>query len=210
MRRGVALALAIVVSASASAAPTVFISEGRGEAWWNASSAKGRVTGRVAGGVTVAGLTKHIEETETYHTYKICALTEVQNDTYVGVDPSTQDSISATLPSVRWRVQARTPDGRRVVAQSVLYEDCDDADNRGAAVLVTDVKTSDILLFRPMGPGERNGASVPIWTAFLNRPEGKGPDVPLFSFSSCTECGAETAVYYDVTRKKMYTEYNGH
>jgi hypothetical protein len=164
----------------------------------------------MANGVSAIELSKYIERTNVYWPFKVCALTEVQNDTYVGMDKATQDEINATLKLVHWRLEAVTPDGGRVTAQSVLYESCDDTENRGAALLVTDSTTSKPLLFEPMGPGELNGASIPIWTAFLWKPDRQTPDAPLFSFSACTECGAATAVYYDVTRKKLYTEYNGH
>ena len=101
-----------------------------------------------------------------------------------------------------------TPDGKRIVAQSVLFEECDDPDNRGAAVLVTNAQTSEVMMFERMGTFSNN--SNPIWTAFLLKPELDDPDPALFSYSHCTECGATTSIYYDVTRKKLYTEYNGH
>lgn len=204
------LAVATLLASSAAAGPSIFISSGRGEAWWNAVSVKGSISGKLASGVSAAALSKYIEQTEEFYPYRICALAEVKNDTYAGVDRATQEDIGATLKFVNWRVQGVTPNGRRIVAQSVLYEACDEDENRGAAVLVTDAATSEIMLFEPMGPGSRNGKSVPIWTAFLDKPDPRTPDAPVFSFSACTECGASTAVYYDVTRKKLYKEYNGH
>jgi len=153
-------------------------------------------------------LTKYIEATEIFDPYKVCALTPVVSDTYVGMDRKVQDDIARTMRTLEWRVDAVSPDDRRILAQSVLYEACDDRENRGAAVLVTDAQTSEILLFERIGVFTSNRS--PIWTAFLTRPEPGAPDAPLFTFSHCTECGAATAVYYDVTRKKLYTVYNGH
>lgn len=196
---------------AAEAAPSVFLRSELGRAWWNTSNAEARVIGSSAGAVTTANLSKFIEATEIYGTYKICALSAVDAATYVGVDKAIQDEINLTLKTAQWRIETRTSNGIGVIAQSVLFEACDDIDNRGAAVLVTNAQTSQIMLFKPMGTFEpKPGMSKPIITAFLERPDARAPDPALFSFSSCTECGASTAVYYDVTRRKLYTEYNGH
>jgi hypothetical protein len=56
---------------------------------------------------------------------------------------------------------------------------------------------------------EITSSDRPYWFAFL-RPNPDKADSMLFSYSSCLECGASTAVYFDVTRKRVYTEYNGH
>lgn len=211
MLRLVAIILALVVHATVAAAPSVFLRSEPGRAWWNVLNAESRVIGTFAGAVSTAKLSKFIEDTETYNVYKVCALSAVAGDTYVGVDKAIQDEINATLRSVSFKIDARTPNGIPVVAQSVLYEACGDTDNRGAAVLVTNAQTSEVLLFVPMGSFEPTpGVYKPILTAFLSKPEQAAIDAPLFTFSSCTECGAATAVYYDVTRRKLYTEYNNH
>lgn len=211
MFRAFAFVLALAAHASVAAAPSVFLRTEAGRAWWNVLNAESRVIGTSAGLVTAAKLSKFIADTEAFNSYKVCALSAVVADTYVGVDKAIQDEINATLKHVSWRVDARTPNGIPVVAQSVLYEACDDTDNRGAAVLVADAHTSDIMLFVPMGSFEpTRGVRKPILTAFLSKPEQGAVDAPLFTFSSCTECGAATAVYYDVTRRKLYTEYNNH
>lgn len=193
------------------AAPSVFLRSEAGRTWWNVLNAEARVIGTSAGGVTSAKLSKFIEDTEEFNTYKVCALSAVVSDTYVGVDKAIQDEINSTLKSVNWRIEARTPNGISVVVQSVLYEACDDTNNRGAAVLVINAQTSDIMMFQPMGSFEpTKGVYKPILTAFLIRTEQGAVDPALFAFSSCTECGAATAVYYDVARRKLYTEYNNH
>lgn len=203
-----ALAASIALAGSAAtAAPSVFVPAG-GNAWWTADNAQGRVIGKSAGLVTAESLSKHIEATQLFDPYKVCALTAVVADTYVGMGKSVQDDITRTMSTLHLRVEGVTPDGRRFVAQSVLYEACNDPENRGAAVVVTDARTSEILLLERMGVFTSNRS--PIWTAFLQKPDAGVPDAPLFTYSHCTECGAATAVYYDVTRKKLYTEYNGH
>lgn len=201
------LAVAGLFSATASAAPSVFI-PGGSSAWWTADNGQGRVIGTNASGVSAARLSEYIEATESFYPYKVCSLTAVVQDTYVGLDRKIQDEIDQTVKSAQWRVEGVTPDGRRVLAQSVLYEACDDPENRGAAVLVTDARTNQVLLFERMGVFTSNKS--PIWTAFLRKPEPDDPDPPLLYYSHCMECGAATAVYYDVSRKKLYTEYNGH
>lgn len=195
-----------LIGSAAAAAPSVFIPAGK-SAWWNAVDAKGRVIGTSAGSVTAAQLSK-ITEAEVYSPYKVCSLSAVVSDTFVGLDKEKQDEIVRTLKTIHWRVDSTTPGGRQITAQSVIYEACDDPDNRGAAVLVTDHNSSEILMFRRMGVFTEN--SNPIWTAFLSKPEVGEDDPPLFSYSHCTECGAATNVYYDVTRKKLYGVYNDH
>jgi hypothetical protein len=207
MIRKLIFASMALLSSAASAAPSVFIPAGS-SAWWTADNAQGRVIGTTAGGITAAQLSKFIESTEIFSPYKVCSLTTVANDTYIGLDKKTQDDIIQTLKAVHWRAEGITPAGKRIVAQSVLYEACDDPENRGAAVLVTDLQSSEVMMFERMGVFTTN--SSPIWTAFLSKPERDDTDPPLFSYSHCTECGAATNVYYDVTRKKLYTEYNGH
>ena len=196
-----------LASSAATAAPSVFIPPDS-PAWWTAEKVQGRVIGTTAGRVTAAQLSKFIELTEQFYAYKVCSLASIANDTYVGLDKKTQDEIVQTLKGVEWRVENVRPGGGRIVAQNVLYEACDDAENRGAAVLVIDAQSSEIMMFERMGVF--TSSSSPIWTAFLSKPEPGDPDPPLFSYSHCTECGAATGVYYDVTRKKLYTEYNGH
>jgi hypothetical protein len=102
-----------------------------------------------------------------------------------------------------YRVAATTPDGRPVIGQTVLFESCD-GEIKGAGVLTYDARTNEILMF-----DEITSADRPYWFAFLH-PNTNKTESMLFSYSSCLECGASTAVYFDVTRKRVYTEYNGH
>ena len=72
---------------------------------------------------------------------------------------------------------------------------------------VSDSTTNEILRWEPLGEQVGlNGKSYTAWVVFLSPKKSD----ELFSYSGCTECGAKTNVYYDVTRKRIYTEYNGH
>jgi hypothetical protein len=207
------LSLTLVLLAlhgASAAAPSVFVRSEQGRSWWNTSTAESRVIGTSAGIITTAKLSKFVEDTVIYDAYKVCALSPVSADTYVGVDKAMQDEINATTKLVTWRFNSRTPNGVPLLIQSVLFEPCD-GDVGGAAVLVTDAQSGEIMLWQPMGSfNTSSNVTKPVVTAFLKRPEAGDKDPPLFSYSSCTECGESTAVYYDVTRRKLYTVYNGH
>jgi hypothetical protein len=166
-----------------------------------------RILGQSAGPVTTERLSAYLEREMIYGVYRICSLEAVQPDTYVGIDRATQAEINATQPEAAWRATGVTPDGRRVVGQSVLFEGCDPGDPRGAALLVTDATTGEVLHWEPLGERVVRGVSVPSWVLFLHSKEG---DHDVFSYSGCAECGDRTYVYYDVTRRRIYTEYNGH
>lgn len=201
------LAFVLLTSSSlATAAPSVFVSDERGFAWW-LRKAEARILGQAAGSVTAEQLSSYLEETMIYSPYRVCFLEAVQADTFVGIDRATQAEIGATLPHMAWQLEGVTPDGRKVLAQSVVFEGCYSDDPRGGALLVTDQATGEILRWEPLGDrtGE-DGERYPAWASFLFPSESD----ELFSYSSCTECGARTNVYYDVTRRKIYTEYNGH
>ena len=166
-----------------------------------------RILGRAAGPVTAERLSEYLERELIYGSYRVCSLEAVQSDTFVGIDRATQTEISATLPHVAWRATGVAPDGRRVVGQSVVFEGCGAEDPRGAALLVSDAANGEILRWEPLGRRMVAGRSVPSWVMFINPKEG---DHDLFSYSYCTECGDRTYVYYDVTRRRIYTEHNGH
>ena len=200
------LALALWASA-ASAAPSVFVRADKTEPWAS-GTVQARILGTSAGPVTAETLSAHIEETQIFYSYRVCALEAVQADTYVGVDRETQAEIDASRPHVAWRAEAIAPGGRKILGQSVVFEGCDDGP-KGAALLVTDAVTGEILLWLPLGTyTDDAGREQPMWVLFMT-PREEGDDA-LFSFSGCTECGARTYVYYDVTRRHIYTEYNGH
>jgi hypothetical protein len=165
-----------------------------------------RVLGKAAGSVTLAPLNSFIEKSREYYAFKACALESVTSGTFVGLDKETQAEIDASAREARWQIAAITPDGRKVLAQSVLFEACDDEDLKGGALLVTDIGTGEVLLFEPLGTYTSGGKTFPAWAMFL---WPKRTD-ELFGYSGCTECGDLTRVYYDVTRKRLYTEYNGH
>ncbi len=197
---------ALAGSVAANAAPSVFVRSELGGVWWNGEM-NARILGRAAGPVTAERLSAYLQEELIYGPYRVCALEAVQADTYVGIDRATQQEINATLPHVAWRAAGTTPDGRRVLAQSVLFEGCDADDPRGAALLVTDAASGEILRWEPLGGRIVAGRSVPSWVLFVTPKEGEHD---LFSYSYCTECGDRTYVYYDVTRRRIYTEHNGH
>lgn len=208
MMRLVCLAASFCLSTAAFAAPSVFVTAEPNQSWWRADI-QARILGTAVGPVTAAKLTAYIEQTQIYNSYAVCALESVQPDSFVGVDRTTQASIDAYRGQVAWRAEAVAPGGRKILGQSVLFEGCDGEDVKGAALLVTDADTGEILRWQPLGSftGD-DGREKPAWVLFMS-PRDEGGD-ELFSFSHCTECGARTNVYYDVTRRRVYTEYNGH
>lgn len=189
----------------AAGEPSVFLRAGPTQPWWN-GSIEARILRTSAGTISAKQLSDYVAETILYSPYSVCALEAVTGDTYVGLDKATQDQLEQYRPMTTWRVEALTPDGRKVVGQSVLFESCD-AEVRGAALLITDAASNEILRWEIMGDRyDEQGNTHPAWALFLSLKEGD----ELFSYSGCLECGARTDVYYDVTRKRIYTEYNGH
>lgn len=199
------LALMLFMSTAAAAAPSVFVQSAQGRAFWNSEKNIGRVMETQAGLVTAKALTKFIDENRAYYEYEVCNLTAVTPDTYVGVDKAAADEMAQfdQQGMTNYRVAATTPDGRPVVGQAVLFESCD-GDLKGAGVLTYDARSNEVLMFEEITSSEE-----PYWFVFL-QPNTDKTDSKLFSYSPCLECGASTAVYFDVTRKRVYTEYNGH
>lgn len=208
MIRFVSIAAALGLSTAALAAPSVFVTAEKNQSWWR-GDIQARILGTAAGPVTADKLSAYIEETQIFNSYRVCALEAVQPDSFVGVDRETQTLIDAYRGQVAWRAEAVAPGGRKILGQSVLFEGCDGEEVEGAALLVTDAATGEILRWQPLGSftGD-DGRERPAWVLFMTPREEGGDE--LFSFSHCTECGARTNVYYDVTRKRIYTEYNGH
>jgi hypothetical protein len=206
MVKAVAVVALFFMSTPVLAEPSVFVRSESGTAWWD-SVMEARIIGQNAGDVTVQKLSNYLAEEMIFSPYEVCALKSVDASVFVGLDKQTQEEINTTLPHVSWRQESKTPDGRYILGQIVLFEGCDEDDPRGAALLATDKITSEILRWQPIGDsiGEK-GARVPTWVMFME----PGEDGELFAYSGCTECGARTSVYYDVTRKRIYTEYNGH
>jgi len=190
---------------SAAAAPSVFVRGDRGYGWW-LTKMEGRILTKAVGAVTTEAVNRFIEETQIYSPYKICALGQIEVDTFVGLDKATQSEIDASRPQMLGRIEIVSPDGRKLVGRGVVFEGCDSEGPKGAALLVTDAATNDILRWEPMDTRTVEETEIPTWVLFLQ----VRSDDELFSYSTCLECGAQTAVYYDVTRKKVYTEYNGH
>ncbi len=199
-------ALLVACSTAAAAAPSVFVRDEAGLGWWSRPM-EARILGKAAGPVTTDKLNAYLADELVYGVYSVCSLEAVEPDTFVGIDRSTQAQINETLRNVIWRVAATTPDGRRVIGQSVVFEGCGQEEPRGGALLVTDAASGEVLRWEPLGTrvGER-GNTYPAWTLFLAPKHGD----ELFSYSGCTECGDRTYGYYDVTRRRIYTEYNGH
>jgi hypothetical protein len=176
--------------------------------WWDGAMTA-RILGKSAGPVSTEKLSDYLSETMIYYSYKVCSLEAVQGDTFVGIDRATQTQIEEYRAQSTWRAESVAPGGRRLLGQSVVFEGCGEEDPRGAALLVTDVATGEILRWVPMGSyTDRSGREVPIWTMFLDARTEGGEE--LFSTSLCRDCGDRTSVYYDVTRKHVYTEHNGH
>lgn len=206
MKKLLVTAILLAFGTVAAAAPSVFVRGSAGTGWWSREM-EARILGQSAGPVTAQRLSTYLEETMIYFPYRVCSLEAVQADTYVGIDRATQAEIDATRPYIAWRVEGVTPDGRRVLGQSVVFEGCHPDDPRGAALLITDTTTSEILRWEPLGERIAEGrGSYPAWVLFLSTKDGD----ELFSYSGCTECGDRTYVYYDVTRRRIYTEHNGH
>ena len=203
--KSVLAAAALITCAPALAKPSVFIRGDPGRAWY-ITPMEARILAKNAGATTAGKLSAFLEETMEYDPYKVCSLEAVQPDTYVGIDKATQLEIDAAQKDAVWRISTATPDGRKISAQSVLFEACEEGDPRGAALLISDAATGEILFFAPLGTYGSGEKSYPAWVLFLWPTSGD----ELFSYSGCSECGSRTRVYYDVTRKKIYTEYNGH
>ena len=199
------LGAAFLANATAEAKPSAFIRGNAGLAWYIAPM-EARILSKNAGATTAERLSKFLEGSMEYYSYKVCSLEAVFPDTYVGIDKATQLEIDTAQKTAIWRLPVTTPDGRKISAQSVLFEGCDDEDPRGAALLINDAATGEILSFQPLGSYGEGETSHPAWVLFLWPKQGD----ELFSYSGCSECGSRTRVYYDVTRKKIYTEYNGH
>lgn len=199
------VAAAFILAAPAGAAPSVFVQSSPNSAFWNSEKTIGRILDKQAGPVTAKALTAFIAEERQFGPYEICALSAATRESYVGVDKQAAAELQ-TYDSKSWaiyRTTATTPDGRQVIGQVVLFESCD-GDLKGAGVLTYDAKTGAVLMFQEMTDSEK-----PYWFTFLH-PNTDKSDRQLYSYSGCLECGSRTAVYYDVTRKRVYTEYNGH
>lgn len=208
MQRGILAVMLALWSMAAHAAPSVFVKSQPNDPWWN-GTINARITGKAGGPVSAEKLTAYIEETLVFGPYEICALEAVQSDTFIGVDHATQASIEIYRPDSIWRTESVTPGGRRIVAQSVLFESCGDEGPRGAALLVTDAATGEILRWVPAGSyTDRSGREIPIWVLFIDPQEDGGDE--LFSTALCRECGGATSYYYDERRRHIYYEYNGH
>jgi hypothetical protein len=206
MKNAVLFAILVMIAFPINAGPSVFVRGESGIAWWNRDM-EARIIGKQAGAVTSTQLSDFLNDTILYSPYSICALEAVDANTFVGIDKSTQEDINVTLPHVSWRQEGKAPDGREIVGQIVVFEGCDAQDPRGVALLASDKVTSEILRWEPIGDTiSAKGIRRPTWVMFMEPGDGE----ELFAYSGCTECGARTSVYYDVTRKKIYTEYNGH
>lgn len=203
--RPLAAAGVLMFYASASAAPSVFVQSAQGSAFWNSEKNVGRVIDKQAGAVTAKALTKYIADNRMYYPYEVCGLSAVTKDTHVGVDKAVAAEMDeyASKGLTTYRISTTTPDGRPVVGQSVVFESCD-GKLKGAAVMTYDARTNEVLMFNEVTNSEQ-----PYWFAFLH-PNSDKADSALYSYSSCLECGDSTAVYFDVTRKRVYTEHNGH
>ena len=197
--------LALMASTLAVASPSVFVRGESGFAWW-LREMEGRILGKAAGPVTAEKLSAYLAVTMIYSPYKVCSLEAAQLDSFVGIDRATQAEIQESGQHAVWRIEATTPDGRPVVGHSVIFEGCDEEDPRGAALLVTDKNSGEVRRWQVLGQNYNGEKSYPAWVMFLHPKQGD----ELFSFSGCLECGDRTHVYYDVTRKSIYTEHNGH
>lgn len=200
--------IAVLLSAwsiTAAAAPSVFVKSEPNMMWWDGAM-NARILGKAAGPVTTQRLSEYINETMIYNSYKVCSLEPATSDSFVGIDRATQAEIDAYKAFSSWRAEGVAPGGRRILGQSVLFEACDEGPS-GAALLVSDAATGEILRWQPMGSyTDQSGHEVPIWVMFLDARTGD----ELFSISLCRECGDRTHVYYDENRRRVYSEHNGH
>lgn len=205
MKKLVMASLLASMSSSLGAAPSVFVRSDPGMGWW-LRAMEGRILGKAVGPVTTEKLSAYLADTMIYSPYRVCALEAAGSDTFVGLDRPTQAEIESSRLHTSWRVTAVTPDERTVVGQSVVFEGCDAEDPRGAALMVTDAVSGEILRWQILGDRYDEEKSFPAWALFLYPREND----ELFSYAGCMECGDRTLVYYDVTRKRIYTEHNGH
>lgn len=102
----------VIAETAATAAPSIFV---QGTPFWNADKTVGRVLEKRAGPVTTDSLSAFLEQEREFDQYKVCALSALTDDSYVGVDKESAADIAAYKAEAAptFAVRSRTPDGRR-------------------------------------------------------------------------------------------------
>jgi hypothetical protein len=84
MTRVILLAALMAFTTAVQAAPSVFVRDESGAAWWTRQM-EARILGKAAGTVAVKQLSSYLDETMICSPYDVCALEAVQTDTFVGL-----------------------------------------------------------------------------------------------------------------------------
>lgn len=186
--------VALGFSSAALSRPVVFVSNKVGNAWW-ATKPLARPMGKVVDGVSVAALNEYRSANETLPD-EICFAEALEKDSIVGLDRETQQAIDETLASHKgnpFHRSSTTPDGKQFTVRAAVYQACGGAVGGAILVIGADRKIKhatfhddDLLTF--------------LWPA-------ESP--ALVGASGCFECGDWSSLYYDVTRKRFYWEYEG-
>jgi hypothetical protein len=198
-RRAIVLSAIIAgaISVAAYAAPAVFVSPKQGHAWWTTQPIV-RPMMKSIDGIPLAALNSFRKNVEVM-AQDLCYAEDVKRTTYVGLTRETQAEIDETLSSLKgdpFRQIVTTPDGRRYIARAAIGEECDTKTPVGMVIIydaqtrvITDLQTYENDPFNFLWPAD-------------------GP--ALLGLSGCFECGDSNSLYYDVTRRKFYWEYDGH
>lgn len=194
MKRLALLLLSLLVGVAPSAAiGAIFIMPGT-ESWWLSKNVV-RIMGKQVDAVPLAAINSYLQQNAAAD--ELCFVEGLETAQIIGLHRQTQQHIDATFKregTSVFRLTAAIPDGRTVVVRSGIYEECDGT--TGGLVLVYELGTSDIAL-----------ASVTEDQPFNFLFKADRP--ALAGSGSCFECGDWNSLYYDVTRKKFYWEYEG-
>ena len=177
-----------------SARPTVFIAGKAGNAWWT-NKPVARPMSKAVDGVSVASLNVYRSNHETAPD-EICYVDALEKDSVLGLDRKTQQAIDESLGQHKghpFHRSAVTADGKPFTVRVAVYESC--SGTVGGAILV-------------IGPDHKLEHAAfhdddPL--KFLWPAESPA----LVGASGCFECGDWSSLYYDVTRKRFYWEYEG-
>jgi hypothetical protein len=188
---GFALALA---ATSASAQSLVFHRAEQNDGWWLAQYTV-RVTGTSVNGFSLATINRARDRVIGEEGY--CYVEAVTRSGTIGVDRVTQSAVTETFNGLAddpFQLTATVTGGRAITAQVFAFEEC--SGRTGLAIIV--FEGSHIRRVLEQNPeGSRH-----FW--YLRRAsEGH------IEYSSCFFCGDISAIYFDATANRVYTEYLG-
>lgn len=186
--------VAIGFSFPSHSRPFVFIADKSGYAWWSAKPIA-RPMSQNVDGVSIAAMNEYRASNETLPD-KICFADPLEVDSIVGLDRATQESIDRSIAAHKGNPFLRsstTPDGKPFRVRAAVYQTCEGALG-GAVLVIGENRKLEHATFRD------DNVLTFLWPT--DRPA-------LVGASSCFECGDWSSLYYDVTRKRFYWEYEG-